>query len=280
MALDSKKYKKPSNNINVAATQGWKAKLDTCIRFAQTLESGPVGPQAILYSIPEVNNNNMIDAPQKDVKEFLSTLGDGVMLFDPEDKSEDYEQDIATISSMSNADLDPKSSEMNDAFLQSSLLPLPPPSAMEKKVRSTSMSREGTSTQVHTAQSTYDPQACHKPNGTNSPFKVLSQITYDQLHMLVAKKLKCYSKTLKLQYWLDSNNAKHTATSIQSEQELMLFKMRMCPMLIPPHLANGKPSTHSLKNVLLIPPMPMAQDPVKIHKMVNLAVKTSMSGSK
>lgn len=141
------------------------------IPVAQTLESGPLGLQATLYSIPEADDSDMVDggdpsevfsftAPQEGAKEFLSALGDGVMLSDPEDESEDYEQDIAAISSTSNADLSSESSGTDDAFLQSSLPP--PPPATKKKVRSTSMSREGTSTQARTAQSTYDPQACRK----------------------------------------------------------------------------------------------------------------------
>ncbi|KIK94856.1 hypothetical protein PAXRUDRAFT_142010, partial [Paxillus rubicundulus Ve08.2h10] len=86
------------------------------------------------------------------------------------------------------------------------------------------------------------------PNGTNSPFDIESKITYEELCDLVALKLKCYSPALKLQYHLDLNNAKHAATSIQSKQELTLFMVRMCPMLVPPCLANGKPSARPLKN--------------------------------
>ncbi|KAG8220267.1 hypothetical protein J3R82DRAFT_1348 [Butyriboletus roseoflavus] len=100
-----------------------------------------------------------------------------------------------------------ESSRTDDAFLQSSLPP-PVSAAVKKKARSTSAKRGGTSTttQAHTAtvQSIYDPQTCsfiiqcvvHRPNGTNSPFKILSQITYDKLCMAVAEKLKCFPGTL------------------------------------------------------------------------------------
>ncbi|KAI9571901.1 hypothetical protein HD554DRAFT_2036422 [Boletus coccyginus] len=248
MTSGSKKHKKPSDNINVATTQGClKAKLGACARCkiaksycelddrASTCISYFHLPkiilvmqmlqvlwtlQATLYFIPEANNSDML--LRKAPRSFSVQWMIGVMLFELKTESEDYEQDIAAISSMSSTDLSSESSGTDDVFLQSSLL-LPPPPAMKKKVRFTSMSREGTSTQVYTAQTFIIQYVIHRLNSTNSPFKVPSQIAYDQLWMLVAGKLKCYPGTLKLQYWLDSNHAKHAAISIQSE-ELVLFK--------------------------------------------------------
>ncbi|KAG8217398.1 hypothetical protein J3R82DRAFT_5512, partial [Butyriboletus roseoflavus] len=76
-------------------------------------------------------------------------------------------------------------------------------------------------------------------------------IIYNKLCMAMAEKLMCFPGTLRLLYQLDSNNVKHTATFIQSEQELILFIARMHLMLVPQCLMNGKPSTCPLKNVLV-----------------------------
>ncbi|KAF9222130.1 hypothetical protein BS17DRAFT_768100 [Gyrodon lividus] len=46
-------------------------------------------------------------------------------------------------------------------------------------------------------------------------------------------------------------NPQTCSTSIQSEQELTLFIVRMHPMLVPPCLTSGKPSACLLKNVLV-----------------------------
>ncbi|KAG6380462.1 hypothetical protein JVT61DRAFT_8607 [Boletus reticuloceps] len=240
---------------------------------AQTLESGG----SALYSIAEVDDSDMpvdadSDAPpevfsfidsHEGAKEFLSVLGDSTMLSDPEGdlESEDYGREIDAVSSTTNANSGSESSGTDDAFLQSVLPPPPPPAVKKKndKAKSTSARRGGTSTQARAVESTYDPQTCsfviqcvvRRPNGTNSPFAIPSQITYDKLRMEVAKKLKCFPGTLRLQYRLDPNNTKHAAMSIQSAQELVLFITRMRPMLVPQRLANGKPSTRPLKNILV-----------------------------
>ena len=41
------------------------------------------------------------------------------------------------------------------------------------------------------------------------------------------------------------------STSIQSDDELQMFIERMRPMLVQPRLANGKPSTHILKPIVV-----------------------------
>jgi hypothetical protein len=86
-------------------------------------------------------------------------------------------------------------------------------------------------------------------NGTNSPFEIASGISYDALRILIANKLSSTEPgLLQLQYRLDPKS-KQAATSVQSVEELNLFKARLRPMLVPPLLPSGKPSTRQLKNV-------------------------------
>ncbi|KAI9571120.1 hypothetical protein HD554DRAFT_2239249 [Boletus coccyginus] len=237
----------------------------------QTSEFGKLA----LYSIPEVDDSDVFELsdptlantrfsftvdPQEGAKEFFSTLGNNAMVSESEGNlaSENYGQELDAISSTTNGDLGSESSRTDNAFLQSSLPPLP--TAKKKgKAKFTSTCMGGTSMQAHMVQSTYDPQTCpfvipcviRKSNSTNFPFDNESDITYEEPCDSVAAKLKCCSPALKLQYCLDPNNTKHAVTSIQSAQELTLFMARICPMLVPPHLANGKPSTCPLKNILV-----------------------------
>ena len=79
---------------------------------------------------------------------LVQVIGDGVMLSQPEDGSEDYAQGLDTVSFTTNGNQGSESSGMDDTFLQSSLSP--PPVKKKGKVKSTG-----------TTQSTYDPQTCH-----------------------------------------------------------------------------------------------------------------------
>ena len=54
-----------------------------------------------------------------------------------------------------------------------------------------------------------------------------------------------------LQYRLSSDNAKIGAISIQTNEELLLFKDRLRKLIVPPRLANGKVSTRTPKAVLV-----------------------------
>jgi hypothetical protein len=54
-----------------------------------------------------------------------------------------------------------------------------------------------------------------------------------------------------LQYRLSSDNAKVGAISIQTNEELLLFKDRMRKLIVPPRLANGRASTRIPKAVLV-----------------------------
>ena len=89
------------------------------------------------------------------------------------------------------------------------------------------------------------------PNGSNIPFIIRSDVTYENLHIIVAEKLRCFPGLLKLQYRLESDRAKAGATSIQSEEELSFFKDRMRGLIVPQRLPSGKISTRALKPVLV-----------------------------
>jgi hypothetical protein len=54
-----------------------------------------------------------------------------------------------------------------------------------------------------------------------------------------------------LQYWLSNDNAKFGAISIQTNEELLLFKDCLRKIIVPPCLTNGKASTQTPKQVLV-----------------------------
>lgn len=54
-----------------------------------------------------------------------------------------------------------------------------------------------------------------------------------------------------MQYRLSTDNSKAGAISIQTEEELRLFKERLRSIIVPPRLANGKVSTRAPKAVLV-----------------------------
>ncbi|KAI6022251.1 hypothetical protein BKA83DRAFT_8627 [Pisolithus microcarpus] len=107
--------------------------------------------------------------------------------------------------------------------------------------------------------SNYDPETCAfdiqcavcLPDGGNSPFKISSMVTLDELHITVSEKLHRFPGLISLCYRLDSDKAKFGATSIQSEEELDLFKTRMHTLIVPQCLPSGKLSTRPLKAVLV-----------------------------
>ncbi|KIK10991.1 hypothetical protein PISMIDRAFT_77775, partial [Pisolithus microcarpus 441] len=89
------------------------------------------------------------------------------------------------------------------------------------------------------------------PDGGNSPFKISSTVTLDELRITVSEKLHHFPGLISLRYRLDSDKAKFGATSIQSEEELDLFKTQMRSLIVPQRLASGKLSTRPLKAVLV-----------------------------
>ncbi|KAI6033625.1 hypothetical protein BKA83DRAFT_16003 [Pisolithus microcarpus] len=107
--------------------------------------------------------------------------------------------------------------------------------------------------------SEYDPLKCsfviqgavRQSDGSNSPLQIPSGITLDGLHIAVAEKLGHFPGLVKLRYRLDSDKAKAGTISIQNDDELAMFKDRMRSLIVPPRLANGKPSNCPLKNVLI-----------------------------
>jgi len=94
--------------------------------------------------------------------------------------------------------------------------------------------------------------AVHRPDGSNSPFQVSSDISLDDLRYTVGEKLGHFPGQVLLRYRLDSDKAKAGATSIQTDKELNIFKMKMRDLIVPQRLANGKLSTRQRKNILVI----------------------------
>ncbi|KAI5989600.1 hypothetical protein EDC04DRAFT_2912182 [Pisolithus marmoratus] len=84
------------------------------------------------------------------------------------------------------------------------------------------------------------------------PFAILSSITLEGLCEMVAEKLNRHARHIQLQYRLDSDKAKTLFTSIQSEEELDMFKDRMRPLIMPQYLPSGHLSTRLLKPVHVI----------------------------
>ncbi|KIJ12964.1 hypothetical protein PAXINDRAFT_14178 [Paxillus involutus ATCC 200175] len=91
--------------------------------------------------------------------------------------------------------------------------------------------------------------AVRQQDGTNSPFRISSTISFNDLCNLIAEKLERFPGHVRLHYRLDSDKAKAGAISIQTEVEFKLFKDRMQDLLVPPVLANGKKSSHVMKKV-------------------------------
>jgi hypothetical protein len=76
-------------------------------------------------------------------------------------------------------------------------------------------------------------------------------VKFDDLKILVAKKLQCFPGLLELRYRLDTDKQKAAVTSIQTAEEFEIFKDRMRTLIIPQKLLSGKLSTRVLKPVMV-----------------------------
>ena len=87
--------------------------------------------------------------------------------------------------------------------------------------------------------------------GSNIPFSINSTITLENLQTLIVEKLDQSedAQPIRLQYRLDSDKAKMAPTSIQSQEELEIFVLKMRHLIVPPLLSSGKVSTRKLKPV-------------------------------
>jgi hypothetical protein len=88
-----------------------------------------------------------------------------------------------------------------------------------------------------------------KEDGSNCPFTITSFTSLKRLTDTVSQKLGCYPGSLKLRYRLDTDKPKTPATSIQSVDELKIFKDRLRLLIVPQCLSNGKLSSRVLKPV-------------------------------
>ena len=85
----------------------------------------------------------------------------------------------------------------------------------------------------------------------NAPITVPSVTTLDNLCIAVAEKPGQFPGLVMLQYRLSTDNAKIGAISIQTNEELQLFKDCLRNVVVPPRLANGKVSSSTPKAVLV-----------------------------
>ncbi len=85
----------------------------------------------------------------------------------------------------------------------------------------------------------------------NSPLNITSSVTFEELQMLIGKKLDHFSRLLKLCYRLNIDKAKDNVTTIHNEEEMKIFKDWMRPLIVPQRLSNGKISTQILKQVII-----------------------------
>ena len=87
------------------------------------------------------------------------------------------------------------------------------------------------------------PFAVKKADGANSPFTISSSISLEELCNTIADKLGRHDASIiQLQYKLSYDKAKALATSICDNNELQIFIKKMRALLVPPLLANEKPS--------------------------------------
>jgi hypothetical protein len=93
--------------------------------------------------------------------------------------------------------------------------------------------------------------AVKSSDGSNTPFVVQSDVTFDGLRIAVSEKLRCFPGLLKLRYRLESDKPKASATSIQLNDELKFFINRMRGLIVPQRLPSGKISSRVLKPVLV-----------------------------
>lgn len=95
------------------------------------------------------------------------------------------------------------------------------------------------------------PGVVCRPDGANAPITISSTTTLDMLRIAVAEKLGRFPGLVVLQYRLSNDNTKIGAISIQTNEELLLFKDHLRKIIVPPRLANGKASTRTPKAVLV-----------------------------
>ena len=91
-----------------------------------------------------------------------------------------------------------------------------------------------------------------RPDGTMSPFSISSIVSLSELRNIVAEKLQHYPGHVLLQHRLDSDKARSAAMSVQTDEELQIFKARMRSLFVPQHLPSGKISTRPLKKCYVI----------------------------
>lgn len=71
------------------------------------------------------------------------------------------------------------------------------------------------------------------PDGSDAPFSISSAITLDTLYSTTTEKMEQFPSLVCLQYHLDSDKTKQASASIQTMEELTLFKACLQFLIIP-----------------------------------------------
>ncbi|KIK13386.1 hypothetical protein PISMIDRAFT_118975, partial [Pisolithus microcarpus 441] len=71
-----------------------------------------------------------------------------------------------------------------------------------------------------------------RSNGANAPFEISSDASLDDIHLAVAQRLDRFPTSVSLQYRLDCNKAKDGFMSIQTLDELNMFKARLRDLIL------------------------------------------------
>ncbi|KAI9455279.1 hypothetical protein HD554DRAFT_2042829 [Boletus coccyginus] len=88
-------------------------------------------------------------------------------------------------------------------------------------------------------------------DGTNSSFWISSFTLLNSLCNLIAEKLEWFPGHVHLRYHLDSDKVKASTISIQTEDELKIFKNHMQNLLVPSLFASGKKLSHIMKKICM-----------------------------
>ncbi|KAF8120014.1 hypothetical protein EV363DRAFT_1460284 [Boletus edulis] len=138
--------------------------------------------------------------------------------------------------------------------------PIPVPHGVAKgKQKAAGSTHRRASSAKPVETSSYDPEDCTftirctapRPDGSYAPFEIKSTIDFDTLRIAIGKKTERFAGLIRPQYRLDCDKAKQSFISVQSDDELEMFIRRMRSLIVPPRLANGKPSTRAPKDPLV-----------------------------
>lgn len=194
----------------------------------------------------------------KDASDFISALSAGVLEdeFD-EESGNDINDGIDDLDALSSHELNDSDSSHETGANLTRLLRATRAVRPVTKQAPIKQTRNKPNTESATS---YDPRTCsftiqcsvRRSNGANAPFEISSDASLDDIHLAVAQRLDRFPTSVSLQYRLDCNKAKDGFTSIQTLDELNMFKARLRDLIVPQRLPSGKLSTRAPKKVIVL----------------------------